>query len=130
MARTIRCSAWWSRGKANARPRKVAIMPCGHAPYTGESPCKTFVKPQPACTAGVSGLRWAPARPMMRAMRWPFFNHIRLLLRYAGFFTYLSAGTPLVTTWAAERLNQLQRPSFSLLLWTLCYLVFGLMYWL
>jgi len=67
---------------------------------------------------------------MMRAMRWPFFNHIRLLLRYAGFFTYLSAGTPLVTTWAAERLNQLQRPSFSLLLWTLCYLVFGLMYWL
>jgi signal transduction histidine kinase len=66
---------------------------------------------------------------MMPAMRWSFFNHIRLL-RYAGFFTYLSAGTPLVTNWAVERLNQLQRPNFSLLLWTLCYLVFGLMYWL
>lgn len=62
-------------------------------------------------------------------MRWSFFNHIRLL-RYAGFFTYLSVGTPLVTSWAIERLNQLQRPNFSLLLWTLCYLVFGLMYWL
>ncbi|MDQ6645619.1 MAG: sensor histidine kinase [Pseudomonadota bacterium] len=62
-------------------------------------------------------------------MRWPFFNHIRLL-RYAGFFTYLSVGTPLITNWAVERLNQLQRPNFSLLLWTLCYLVYGLMYWL
>lgn len=66
---------------------------------------------------------------MMPGMRWPFFNHIRLL-RYAGFFTYLSVGTPLITSWAIERLNQLQRPNFSLLLWTLCYLVFGLMYWL
>jgi len=62
-------------------------------------------------------------------MRWPVFNHIRLL-RYAGFFTYLSVGTPLITSWATERLNQLQRPNFLLLLWTLCYLVFGLMYWL
>ncbi|TAM32776.1 MAG: sensor histidine kinase, partial [Rhodanobacter sp.] len=62
-------------------------------------------------------------------MRWPFFNHIRLL-RYAGFFTYLSVGTPLITNWATERLNQLQRPNFSLLLWTLCYLIFGLMYWM
>ena len=65
----------------------------------------------------------------MRRMRWSFFNHIRLL-RYAGFFTFLSAGTPLVTNWATERLDQLHRPNFSLLLWTLCYLVFGLMYWL
>ncbi len=62
-------------------------------------------------------------------MRWPLFNHTRLL-RYAGFFTYLSVGTPLITNWATERLNQLQRPNFALLLWTLCYLVFGLMYWL
>jgi len=62
-------------------------------------------------------------------MRWFFLNHTRLL-RYAGFFTYLSAGTPLVTNWAVERLNQLQSPNFALLLWTLSYLVFGLMYWL
>jgi len=62
-------------------------------------------------------------------MRWSFLNHIRLL-RYAGLFTYLSAGTPLVTNWATERLDQLHRPNFSLLLWTLCYLVFGLMYWM
>jgi signal transduction histidine kinase len=73
-------------------------------------------------------LRETSSRPMMRHMRWSFFNHIRLL-RYAGFFTYLSAGTPLITNWATERLNQLQRPNFSLLLWTLCYLIFGLMYW-
>jgi len=65
-------------------------------------------------------------------MRWPYFNHIRLL-RYAGFFTYLSMGSPLVTSWAAERvsaLNPLHSANFALLLWTLCYLVFGLMYWL
>ena len=65
-------------------------------------------------------------------MRWPFLNHIRLL-RYAGFFTYLSVGTPLITNWAAERvaaLHQPHGPNFALLLWTLSYLVFGLMYWL
>ena len=74
-------------------------------------------------------LREKYVRPMMHGMRWPFLSHIRLL-RYAGFFTYLSVGTPLITNWATERLNQLQRPNFSLLLWTLCYLVFGLMYWM
>jgi signal transduction histidine kinase len=62
-------------------------------------------------------------------MRRPYLNHIQLL-RYAGFFTYLSVGTPLVTNWATERLNELQQPRMSLLLWTLCYLIFGLMYWL
>lgn len=56
------------------------------------------------------------------------FNHIRLL-RYAGLFTYLCVGTPLLTQWATERLTQLHSPSFSLLLWTLCYLIFGLLYW-
>ncbi len=61
-------------------------------------------------------------------MRWTYLNHTRLL-RYAGLFTYLSAGTPLVTNWAVERLNQLQSPNFALLLWTLSYFVFGLMYW-
>ena len=66
---------------------------------------------------------------MMRGMRWPFFNHIRLF-RYAGFFTYLSAGTPLIPYWITERFDQLHRPNFSLLLWTLCYLIFGLMYWM
>ncbi|MEP6899421.1 MAG: histidine kinase, partial [Rhodanobacter sp.] len=62
-------------------------------------------------------------------MRWPFFNHVRLL-RYVGFFTYLTVGTPLVTNWASERINELQQPRLSLLLWTLCYLVFGLTYWM
>jgi len=69
---------------------------------------------------------------MMRAMRWPLLNHIRLL-RYAGLFTYLSMGAPLVTNWATERvaqLKQLHSPDFALLLWTLSYLLFGLMYWL
>jgi signal transduction histidine kinase len=66
---------------------------------------------------------------MMHGMRWPFFNHIRLL-RYVGFFTYLTVGAPLVTNWASERVNELQQPRLSLLLWTLCYLLFGLMYWM
>ena len=65
---------------------------------------------------------------MMPGMPVSHFNHIRLL-RYAGLFTYLCVGTPLLTQWATERLTQLHRPSFSLLLWTLCYLVFGLLYW-
>jgi hypothetical protein len=39
-------------------------------------------------------------------------------------------GTPLITNWATKRLNLLQRPNFALLLWTLFYLIFGLMYWL
>ena len=56
------------------------------------------------------------------------FSHIRLL-RFAGLFTYLCVGTPLLTQWASDRLNQLHRPGFSLLVWTLCYLMFGLLYW-
>ncbi|OOG54552.1 sensor histidine kinase [Rhodanobacter sp. C03] len=60
-------------------------------------------------------------------MRWPFFNHIRLL-RLTGFFAYLCSGTPLITTWAVERLDQLHRPNFALLLWTLSYLLFGVLY--
>jgi signal transduction histidine kinase len=56
------------------------------------------------------------------------FSHVRLL-RYAGLFSYLCVGTPLLMQWATERLSQLHRPSSSLLLWTLCYIVFGLLYW-
>ena len=65
---------------------------------------------------------------MMRGM--PQFNvsHIRLL-RFAGLFTYLCVGTPLLTEWAPDRLSQLHRPGFLLLVWTLCYLVFGVLYW-
>lgn len=65
---------------------------------------------------------------MMRGMPWTSFNHVRLL-RYAGLFTYLCVGTPLVTSWAVERLYELHRPNFALWLWTLAYLVFGLLYW-
>ena len=64
---------------------------------------------------------------MMRAMRWPLLNHFRLL-RLTGFFTYLCTGLPLVTNWAAERLDMLHRPNFSLLLLTLFYLLFGILY--
>lgn len=56
------------------------------------------------------------------------FSHIRLL-RYAGLFTYLCVGTPLLTEWATNRLVLLNRPNFALLLWSLCYLVFGVLYW-
>jgi signal transduction histidine kinase len=65
----------------------------------------------------------------MHGMSWTNFSHIRLL-RYAGLFTYLCVGTPLLTHWATERLNLLHRPNFALLLWTLCYLLFGLLYWI
>jgi signal transduction histidine kinase len=65
----------------------------------------------------------------MHGMSWMNFSHIRLL-RYAGLFTYLCVGTPLLTHWATERLNLLHRPNFALLLWTLCYLLFGLLYWI
>ncbi|MHA6202886.1 sensor histidine kinase [Dyella soli] len=59
----------------------------------------------------------------------PRFNidHIRLL-RLTGFFAYLCSGMPLITSWAAERLDQLNRPNFALLLWTLSYLLFGVLY--
>jgi signal transduction histidine kinase len=55
------------------------------------------------------------------------FNHIRLL-RITGLIAYLCDGTPLFTNWATERLDLLQRPNFSLLLWTLSYLLFGILY--
>ena len=65
---------------------------------------------------------------MMCGMPQVNFSHIRLL-RFAGLFTYLCVGTPLLTEWAPDRLSQLHRPGFSLLIWTLCYLSFGVLYW-
>ncbi len=59
----------------------------------------------------------------------PYFTHVRLL-RYAAFFAYLCVGVPLVTNWAVERLTELDRSSPALLLWSICYVVFGLVYWL
>ena len=64
---------------------------------------------------------------MMRDMPWSNFNHIRLL-RITGLFAYLCTGTPLMTNWATERLDLLHRPNFSLLLLTLSYLLFGVLY--
>jgi signal transduction histidine kinase len=55
------------------------------------------------------------------------FNHIRLL-RLTGLIVYLCTGTPLLTNWATERLDLLHSPNFALLLWTLSYLVFGILY--
>ncbi len=66
---------------------------------------------------------------MMQDMARPYFTHVRLL-RYAAFFAYLCVGVPLVTSWAVERLTVLDRSSLALLLWSVCYVVFGLVYWL
>lgn len=55
------------------------------------------------------------------------FNHIRLL-RITGLIAYLCDGTPLFTKWATERLDLLHRPNFALLLLTLFYLIFGILY--
>jgi signal transduction histidine kinase len=55
------------------------------------------------------------------------FNHIRAL-RITGLIAYLCMGTPLFTSWATERLDLLNSPNFALLLCTLSYLVFGILY--
>lgn len=57
----------------------------------------------------------------------PYFSHVRLL-RITGFFAYLCVGLPLVTSWASERVDQLHRHNFPMLMWTLSYLTFGLLY--
>jgi signal transduction histidine kinase len=62
-------------------------------------------------------------------MPWPYFNHTRLL-RYAAFFVYICVGLPLSTSLAAQRLQAHGQPALSLMLWTLCYLIFGVVYWL
>jgi signal transduction histidine kinase len=64
---------------------------------------------------------------MMRGMASTNFNHTRLL-RITGLIAYLCDGMPLFTHWATERLDLLHRPDFALLLCTLFYLVFGVMY--
>jgi signal transduction histidine kinase len=64
---------------------------------------------------------------MMRDMAMTNFNHIRAL-RITGLIAYLCIGTPLFTNWATERLDLLNSPNFALLLWTLSYLLFGILY--
>lgn len=66
----------------------------------------------------------------MRRMRWPAVNHTRLL-RYAGLFTYLCTGIPLLRVdWTLERVSGLDDPGIALLLLLLCYVLFGVVYWL
>ncbi|MEO8669712.1 MAG: sensor histidine kinase [Tahibacter sp.] len=57
------------------------------------------------------------------------FNHIRLL-RYAGLFTYLCVGIPLLDYGSRlqEMLEQ-KRPTAYLFWWIACYLLFGLVFW-
>lgn len=65
---------------------------------------------------------------MMHAMAMTTnFNHLRLL-RITGLIAYLCDGTPLFTSWATKRLDLLHRPDFALLLCTLFYLIFGIIY--
>jgi signal transduction histidine kinase len=63
----------------------------------------------------------------MQVMPMTNFNHIRVL-RITGLIVYLCTGTPLLTSWATERMDVLHSPNFALLLWTLSYLVFGILY--
>ncbi|MBS0432780.1 MAG: sensor histidine kinase [Proteobacteria bacterium] len=82
-------------------------------------------------------LSYHPRVPSRRAL-----NHIRLL-RYAGLFTYACVGVPLVSRdWMQSRLGspqvqeqfgQLQqqvRSHTDILLWAVCYVIFGVVYWL
>jgi signal transduction histidine kinase len=63
-------------------------------------------------------------------MKWAFPNHIRLL-RYAGLFTYLCVGVPLLQMdWVSQRLAEFDQPrTLALLMWAGCYVVFGAVYW-
>jgi len=56
-----------------------------------------------------------------------YFSHIRLL-RITGFFAYLCVGLPLISSWASERVGQIHQHNLSILMWTLSYLLFGLLY--
>ena len=66
----------------------------------------------------------------MRPMQIAQINHIRLM-RYAGLFTYLSAGMPLLRyeSLVTELLAD-QRPLWHLSAWVICYVVFGIVFWL
>jgi signal transduction histidine kinase len=67
---------------------------------------------------------------MIGAMPISQFNHIRLL-RYAGLFTYLCVGVPLLRyNTLLDEMFERQRPPAYLVYWLLCYLVFGVVYWL
>ena len=60
-------------------------------------------------------------------MRLASFNHIRLL-RYAGLFTYICVGIPLLgDSWHPDKLVSW---SFDYVAWLVSYLVFGPAYWL
>lgn len=64
-------------------------------------------------------------------MNWAFHNPIRLL-RYAGLFTYVCVGLPLLQMdWLSRRLAEMQQmPGMALALWSGSYLLFGVVYWL
>ncbi|MCQ4163371.1 sensor histidine kinase [Tahibacter harae] len=57
-------------------------------------------------------------------------NHIRLM-RYAGLFTYLSVGMPLLRyDGLVAEFTEYQRPLWHLWAWIISYAVFGLVFWL
>src|SRR5579883_3232011 len=59
-------------------------------------------------------------------MKVPLFNHI-LLLRYAGLFTYLCTGLPLLSSsWRAEGVETGSPDHVG---WCVAYVLFGVMYW-
>ncbi len=59
-------------------------------------------------------------------MRWPRWNHIDLL-RYAGLFTYLCVGLPMLQQFW---LPDVETDRFELRGWWVSYLAFGVCYWL
>jgi signal transduction histidine kinase len=66
---------------------------------------------------------------MIRAMGLSQLNHIRLL-RYAGLFTYLCVGIPLLRYGALlDEMIKQQRPPVFLYWWAACYVLFGRVFW-
>ncbi len=65
---------------------------------------------------------------MMAGMRGSSIDHTRLL-RYAGLFTYLCTGIPLLRVdWTLERVSGFSDPHAGLLLLLLSYVLFGVVY--
>lgn len=84
----------------------------------------------PARTPDFGQVRRNPPGAYHARMQIAQINHIRLM-RYAGLFTYLSAGMPLLRY--ESLVNELladQRPLWHLSAWVVCYAVFGIVFWL
>src|SRR5690242_3663810 len=114
--------------------RRVMLRGIGDRSVTGLRRASSVARPRAAGLGQLSYDRGVLPRHAL--------NHIRLL-RYAGLFTYACVGVPLVSRdWMLSRLGNSQVPDqfdqlqqqvrshTDVLLWAVCYVIFGVVYWL